>query len=226
MRELTWLNLLLQAPLLWVLAQGVALYLYIRTTPQPRASVERWSTDLSAAANRIFQWVRRPFTAIPEVEQLQQLNAELLQALGQLNNRQGPADVAMGAWGTFEASQSYQIVPARVLYQTLHLRSNYFLIDKGGQDGLYPGLGVVSAAGAVGLIAETTATYSVALSLFHKDVHIALYLPRHGAMGLSSWEGATFNRLKLEYVPLYVPVEVGEEVWTAPNSTLSRKASE
>lgn len=201
----------------------MCLYLYIRATPGPRATLNRWTTDLNAAAHRFFQWVRRPFTAIAEADQLQKLNTDLLQTLRELTQQQGPTEGVAGAWGTCEALQGYQILPARVLYQTLHLRSNYLLLDKGGRDGIYPGLGVVSPTGAVGIIAETTATYSVVYSLFHKEVHIALYLPRHGALGLSSWEGTTFNRLKLEYVPLYVPVEVGEEVWTAPNATLFPK---
>ena len=223
MRELKWLNLIFQVPLLWVIAQGVSLYLYIVSTPAPSESVKRWSTELSAAAHEVLRWIRRPFTAIAEVEQLQQLNTDLLATLRELKQPQGPVDGSIGAWGTFEALRGYQLIPAQALYQTLHLRSNYLLLDKGGRDGLYPGLGVISLMGAVGIIAETTSTYSVVYSLFHRDVHIALYLPRQGAMGLSSWEGTTFNRLKLEYVPLYVPVEVGEEVWTAPNATLFPK---
>lgn len=223
MRELTWLSFVFRGPLLWILIQGAFLYLYIQATPRPRATLERWSADLTAAVHKFFRWVRRPFTAIAEAEQLQKLNTDLFQALGELSQAKGPIEGNAGAWGTFEALQGYEILPARVLYQTLHLRSNYLLIDKGGKEGLYPGLGVISPTGAVGLIAETTATYSVVYSLFHKEVHVALYLPRHGALGLSSWEGATFNRLRLEYVPLYVPVEVGEEVWTAPNATLFPK---
>ncbi|MCX7607145.1 MAG: rod shape-determining protein MreC [Bacteroidia bacterium] len=220
MSALSWLRLFLHTPVLWGIIQVLSLYTYIRYTPQVRSYVNRWAFQVSSSFHAFFHWLRRPWIALARVEELEVANAELMEALANLPKVQGPVSYPVGAWGDVSFMKNYKLHPVEVIYQTLHIRENFAILNQGGRAGIYPGLGVLSPKGAVGIIAETTATHSVMYALFHKDVHLSASLPRQQVMGLTSWKEPVLNRLLLEYVPLYVSVSVGDEVWTAPNSIL------
>lgn len=215
-----WLRILLHPTFIWILLQGVALYTFARFSPLPRSSVQRWSLHIQQAVHRAVLWIMAPWRALREVERMEKLVAELQTRLVLQNDAFPAVASPIGAVGDFSALSDYTFLPARVIYQSFLLRENYALLNKGGRDGVYPGLGVISAEGVIGIVAETTATYSIMYSLFHKSIHLSVTLPRHGVIGITTWNTSTLNRLQLEYIPLYIPIVLGEEVWTASNSLI------
>ncbi|GIV25157.1 MAG: hypothetical protein KatS3mg026_0849 [Bacteroidia bacterium] len=196
----------------------LALVLYFRHTPTPHQTVSRWLLRATATIHHFFHWLRRPWIALAEVEALHQLNSELLSKLSEVACAEGPVAFPVGAWGDFSATRPYRLVPAEVIYQTFQARHNIVLLDKGGKAGLYPGLGVITATGILGIVAETTATYSVVYPLFHSEVHITAQLAREQVLGVTSWTEPIYNQLQLEYIPLYVTVQKGDDVWTGPST--------
>lgn len=166
------------------------------------------------------QWLTAPWQALRRVQELDTLAANLKARLALCADTARFTPLPVGGVGDFSALAGYRFLPAQIIYRSFLLRENYALLDKGGRDGIYPGLGVISPQGVVGIVAETTATYSVLYSLFHKDVHLSAVLPRHGVVGVTGWAAPILNRLLLEYIPLYIQVESGEEVWTASNSLI------
>ncbi|MCX8111603.1 MAG: rod shape-determining protein MreC [Bacteroidia bacterium] len=217
---LIWLRMLVHPLTLWLFAQGLALYFYLNFSPLPRSAVERWLTELRRSFHQAVSWVTAPWRALQRVRELEVLTAQLQQQLSLRLDTPLSSPIPIGSIGDFSAIAGYRFLPAKVVYRTFFLRENYALLDKGGREGLYPGLGVLSERGVIGIIAETTATTSIMYALFHKDVHLSAMLPRHNMLGITSWQAATLNRLNLDYVPLYTQVEPGEEVWTASNSLI------
>lgn len=215
-----WLALFIHPSILWVLIQGIAFSLYVRYTPTVNTAIDRAILNLRAAVHGIFLWVQRPWIALQQVEDMTQLTTQLSEALTTLKTATGPVSYPLAAWGDFTLFKSYKPLPVEVLYRTFHLRTNFALLSKGAKDSLYPGLAVISPRGVVGVIADTTAHTSIMYPLFHKDIHVLALLPSQQVLGLTSWKKPVLNRLQLEYVPLYVQVQPGDEVWTAPNSTL------
>lgn len=215
-----WLRVLIHPVTLWVLMQVVALYFFFSFTPVPQKSLQRWALSVQSVAHEIGATLTAPWRALHRVRELESLNAELQERLSARSDTTLASPVPLGSIGDFSALHGYKFLPAEVIYQSFLLRENYALLNKGARDGVYPGLGVVSPKGVVGIIAETTATYSVMYAIFHKDVHLAASLPRQEVIGITSWTKPTLNRLLLEYIPLYIQVEPGEEVWTASNSQI------
>jgi len=208
--------------LLWIALQTLSLSLYISSLETLR---QRWFYFLevaTAAIHRSFQWLKQPLTAMRLYRELEQQNAHLLEALATQNESPAPLIVPLQVWGYLYPQNTYEFIPVHTLYQTLHARKNYLLIDAGGKAGLYPGLCVINPRGIVGFIAETTATYSKVLPLFNENVQMAVQLAHSGYLGLTSWKDRrTFNEIEVLYIPLYATVEVGDEVWSAPQSTLA-----
>ncbi|MCX7980684.1 MAG: rod shape-determining protein MreC [Bacteroidia bacterium] len=155
-----------------------------------------------------------------QVEEMTQLTTQLNEAFTTLQTATGPVSYPLAAWGDFSLLKTYRLLPAEALYKTFHLRANFALLNKGAKDSLYPGLAVVSPRGIIGIIADTTAHTSIMYALFHKDIHVTAILTSQQVFGLTSWKKPVLNRLQLEYIPLYVSVQPGDEVWTAPNSAL------
>ena len=217
--ELLWRG---RVALFWVALQVLSLSLYIRSVDSLR---QQWLSFLEAgtvALHRALDWVSQPLLAMRLYCELEAQNAHLLEALSTQMEAAGPVVVPLHVWGTIHPQKPYQFIPVHAVYQTLHAQKNYLLIDAGSEAGVYPGLVVVSDRGLVGFIAETTATYSKVLPLFHENVQMTVQTARSGYLGLTTWKGhSTFNEVVVLYVPLYAPIEVGEEVWTAPQSTLA-----
>ncbi len=205
----------------WLAFQVLSLSAYISFSMPLRLKWQAWWWDLSASVSRLLSAVERPFKAIQSYERLRAHQAELLSVLAEKRRAQGPAIIPIGAWGDLRSATGLTCIPAEILYQTVMLRENILLIDRGSRDSLVPGLCVINDRGIVGIIAETSATYSKVLPLFNTNLQLAVTLPRSGYLGLSSWQsGHTLNQLTILYVPYYANVEVGDEVWSGPQSTL------
>lgn len=215
-----WLRIFIHPIILWILAQGIALYFFFSFTPVPQKAFQRWFLSAQSIAHDIGAKLTAPWRALRRVRELEALTAELQARLSTRPENTIASPLPLGSVGDFSALHSYRFLPAEVIYRSFLLRENYALLNKGARDGVYPGLGVVSPQGVVGIIAETTATYSVMYAIFHKDVHLAASLPRQEVIGVTSWSVPTLNRILLEYIPLYIQVEPGEEVWTASNSQI------
>ncbi|MEN3041519.1 MAG: rod shape-determining protein MreC [Bacteroidia bacterium] len=220
MNPATWLRFLVHPAFLWMVGQGAAFYFFVSFTPAPKNAIERFALSVQKGIHELAAWVSSPWRALGQVEELEQLVAQLQARLSSLSDTSIAVPFPTGGIGDFSALAKYKLLPAKVVYQTLLLRENYAILNKGSRDGVYPGLGVITTEGVIGLIAETTATYSIMYALFHKDVHLSATLPRHGVIGVVSWSSPTLNSLTLEYIPLYVRVGPNEEVWTAPNSLI------
>lgn len=205
----------------WLALQIFSLSAYLLSSEPLRLRWQAWWWDLSASLSRALSALEEPFRAIRSYERLRKQNAELLTALAEKKRTTAEAVVPITAWGELRSAASVTCVPAEILYQTFALRENILLIDRGSQDGLVPGLCVINDKGIVGIIAETSATYSKVLPLFNSNLHLAVLLPRSGHLGLASWQsGNPFNQLSILYVPYYAAIEAGDEVWSGPQSTI------
>ncbi len=208
--------------LLWIALQALSLTLHISSVETLR---QQWFYFLeigTAAIHRSFQWLKQPLIAMRLYRELEQQNAHLLEALAVQTESTAPLIVPLQVWGYLHPQKTYEFIPVHSLYQSLHARKNYLLIDAGGKEGLYPGLCVINSRGIVGFIAETTATYSKVLPLFNENVQMAVQIAHSGYLGLTSWKDRrTFNEIEVLYIPQYASVEVGDEVWSAPQSTLA-----
>ncbi|MCS7297873.1 MAG: rod shape-determining protein MreC [Bacteroidia bacterium] len=215
-----WLRLLLSPTVLWLISQGIALYVFLHYTPLPRQAIERFSLGVQKSFHEVVMWMISPWRALQEVDSLRQLVAHLQEHISTLSAESPAIPFPTSGIGDFSALKGYRLLPTKVIYRSFLLRENYAILNKGGRDGIYPGLGVLAPEGIIGLIAETTATYSIMYALFHKDVRLSVTLPQHGVVGLTRWNTPILNRLLLEYIPLHIQVKEGEEVWTASHSLI------
>ncbi|QOI96400.1 MAG: rod shape-determining protein MreC [Flammeovirgaceae bacterium] len=109
----------------------------------------------------------------------------------------------------------YTFVSAKVVNNSVSRFTNFLTINKGSDDGLEPGMAVISQAGVVGKIKVTSRHYSVVTSLLNVDVMVSGVLKRTGHFGTVQWDGTNPDFVLLKYIPRHVKPVRGDTVLTS-----------
>ena len=97
---------------------------------------------------------------------------------------------------------------------------NYFILDKGYEDGVQPQSGVITPSGIVGIIDAVDKHYSYGLSFMNTGISISARLGNEGAVGPLTWDGVSMDGAVLKEIPLQYKYAPGDTVWTSGYSSL------
>lgn len=140
-------------------------------------------------------------------------NAMLRQQAGQsmYNNRVEEVQVDDSLY-----KQRYSYMVARVINNSTHQKSNYITIDRGSQQGIAPGMGVISSNGIVGIVLNVSPHFATIQSVLHPDTRISATLDTVNAFGSLVWGGNVIDPTKavLRDIPNHIKVKAGEKVVT------------
>ncbi len=116
---------------------------------------------------------------------------------------------------------SFSVIPARVINNSINRRNNYITIDKGRLDGIEQDMGVISARGPVGVVRAVSDHYALVMSLLHQQSRISARLKNSGYFG-SLRRGYSRNpkKMYLADIPRHAPLSVGDTVLTSGYSDL------
>lgn len=107
------------------------------------------------------------------------------------------------------------VINATVINKITTLNKNYFTLNKGAKYGIKEGMSVVSNDGFVGIIANVTDFYSTIIPLLHDNFYVSAQLNNSKATGTVKWDGISLKQTRMMYVPKYIDVQIGEEIFTS-----------
>jgi rod shape-determining protein MreC len=111
-------------------------------------------------------------------------------------------------------------ISAKVISNSITLQSNYLVLNKGLNDGLKIGMGVVDPNNAVvGIITDVNEKYAVVMSLLHKDSHISGKLAKGEETGTLNWDGTMVNYVTLNGIPNSAKIAKGDSIISSGFST-------
>ena len=116
--------------------------------------------------------------------------------------------------------QVYTYIEARAIHHSIHLRSNYIIINKGKVHGIEKGMGVISPQGVVGIIKESGDRYSLAISVLHKNFTIAARPKKNNHFGTLTWNGNNYRSAQLNNLPKQTPLRNGDTIVTDVKSLI------
>lgn len=119
-----------------------------------------------------------------------------------------------------DISGSYRYIPAEIVKISTGSSHNYFIIDKGREDGIIEGAGVVTAKGVVGVIDAVSKEFSYARSFQNFDMSISSRLGKEGSAGPMSWNGKGGSKAVLKEIPHHVEFHQGDTVYTSGYSSI------
>ncbi len=111
--------------------------------------------------------------------------------------------------------QMYVYMPARIISGSIHLTDNYFVLDAGFQEGIEPGMAVISPNGIVGIVNQVSRYFCSVISVLHHQSMISAALAESGHSGSLTWPGARFDEALLSDIPSHIKVRIGDRVVTS-----------
>lgn len=115
----------------------------------------------------------------------------------------------------------FEYLPARVVKRSIGVgRHNYFIINKGKEDGVEENMGVVTPFGVVGIVRAASASNSYVLSFLNPKQQVSAMLLSKEAFGPLRWMGEDLTKAMLSDIPQHIEVNVGDTVCTSGLSSI------
>lgn len=114
-----------------------------------------------------------------------------------------------------DSGHTYRYLPGLVIDKTIYQPKNRFVVDRGTDDGVQAGMGVIGSRGIVGLVVDAGRDYASIMPMIHVQFRNSVLLQRTGFTGNIEWGGQHPDRMDLMNVPVHVDVRPGDTVVTS-----------
>ena len=89
----------------------------------------------------------------------------------------------------------YRLRNANVIHSNKNFEANFFIIDKGKNDGIKPEMGVIHHDGVLGITRDVSSNFSRVISILHKDVGTSIRNRQTGDVGILKWTLTTSTKM-------------------------------
>jgi rod shape-determining protein MreC len=111
--------------------------------------------------------------------------------------------------------QKYAYTSAKVINSSTNKRENYITLDKGGLNGIKPGMGVISGRGVIGTVKNVSENFCSVMSVLHEKNAISAKIKKSGYIGSLVWELGNYRIAELKDLPNHVKLNVGDTIITS-----------
>ena len=117
-------------------------------------------------------------------------------------------------------NQQYVYTDAKVIDNSVNRQRNFFVINRGSNQGLAVDMAVVSGNSVAGAIVGCSDNYSVAMSLLNINFRLSARIKSNGYFGSLSWDGRDNDHAALSEIPQHVTFGIGDTVETTGYSAV------
>ncbi len=171
------------------------------------------SNHLIARMNEISQSIREYFALAEINNSLAQENSTLYKKLEQ--REQAIQLLQLNKINDSTLFDRFEFVSAKVVNNSTKYYKNFITINRGSDDGLEPGMAVISSGSVVGKVKSVSNHFSVLISLLNLDEQVSSMIKRTGHFGTVQWEGNNSSVVSLKYIPRHVQPVVGDSIVTS-----------
>ena len=157
-------------------------------------------------------------------EELSQRNLVLEQRVQLLNEKLEVRNVTSNHISHFSPLPSHlDMIPAKVVSNTVNRRDNLITIDRGLADGVHTDMGVVSGLGLVGVVYMAGEHYSIVLPVLNSRSSISCSVRGRDYFGYLTWYGGSPVEAFVEDIPRHAKFQKGDWVETSGYSAIFPK---
>lgn len=157
----------------------------------------------------------REYTRLRDInENLAQENVKLNALVAHLQER-NPVDSPADYHPDSLFANRFEFVVGKAIMVETSRANNYITIDKGTEDGIAPGMGVISATGVVGKVRSCSERYSVVTSILHSQFMVSSRLVRSDEIGPVRWQSKDPTVVSMIDVSRYKKVIKGDSAVTS-----------
>ena len=185
-----------------------------------------WLSSANAVVGKIYEWesgVLQFFSLREANEQLTKRNFYLERQVDQLRRLYTDLtkDTTVLERNELQFLSQYQLIPAKVVDNSVNRTDNMMTIDKGRADGVEVDMGVACGNGIVGVVYLTSDHYSVVIPVLNaSSSRISCSIRNRDYFGYLHWYGGDPSVAFVEDVPRHAKFKLGEWVVTSGFSTI------
>ena len=185
-----------------------------------------WFSSANYVVGRIYETdasVRQYFSLTRANEELTQRNFYLERQVDQLRRLYGEltSDTTVLQRQELEFLSRFNLIPAKVVSNSVDRADNLITIDKGKADGVERDMGVACGNGIVGVVYLTSDHYSVVIPVLNTSAsRISCSIRGRGYFGYLKWDGKDPAVAYLEDVPRHARFKRGDWVETSGYSAI------
>ena len=110
---------------------------------------------------------------------------------------------------------TYEIINAGIINNSVYKKNNYFTLDKGQEDGIKVDQGVIGFNGIIGKIHSVSSNFSVGHSLLSSKLIIPSSVGKSKITSSVNWFGKNPEILNVLYIPKHLNINEGDTVYTS-----------
>jgi rod shape-determining protein MreC len=198
--------------LLFLLLQIVSLTLVVNHNYFQKAAAVSASNALNGSMYATRNEITQYFDLKDQNIQLSEMNAILL---GQLETAYLDYDTASTMVTDSIHRLRYSYIAAQVIDNTVSLRNNYIVLNRGALQGVKVDMGVITPGGIVGIVREVSDNFCVVMSLLHKDSKVSASVKKDGTFGQLSWDYTNYREGVMTDLPTHSKIAKGDTLVTS-----------
>ncbi len=184
-----------------------------------------WFSTANAVTGKLYEWnatVETFFSLTKVNQELTQRNVYLEHQVQQLSDSLVGVtkDSTVLRRDQMAMLQSYKLIPAKVVDNSIDRPDNLITIDKGAADGIRKDMGVVSGTGVVGIVYLVAEHYSIVIPVLNTKSNISCTIQGRGYFGYLRWKGGSSDLAYVEEVPRHAHFKLGDYMVTSGYSAV------
>ena len=109
----------------------------------------------------------------------------------------------------------FNFIPAEVIYNSTNYNNNKIIIDKGKNDGIREGMGVISPTSVVGIVVKVTNNYASIMPVLHSNFRVGVKPISEQEYGTASWHGNDFRTGNVVDLPSHTRLKINDTIVTS-----------
>src|SRR5574344_44197 len=184
-----------------------------------------WFSSANAVTGQVYAWnadIESFFSLTHVNEELTLRNVRLENQVHSLSQKVAELthDTTIVARHALQMLNTYKLIPAKVVSNSLDKGDNYITIDKGLSDGVKSEMGVACGNGVVGIVYIASQHYSVVIPVLNSKSNISCMIHGRGYFGYLHWNGGKADEAYINDIPRHAHFKVGDAIVTSGYSAV------
>ena len=184
-----------------------------------------WMSSANTVSGKVYEvnaGVEQYFSLTDINEQLTKRNLYLEQRVQDLSSQIAAktGDSALMTLENYQLMKKFNLIPAKVVSNSIDKRDNLITIDKGEVDGVRKDMGVACGYGVVGIVFMTGRHYSVVMPILNSNSSISCTINKRGYFGYLHWTGGNSRVAFMDEVPRHAHFNLYDKVVTSGYSSV------
>jgi rod shape-determining protein MreC len=184
-----------------------------------------WVSSANAVVGKVYEWqsdVRKYFSLIRLNGELTQRNLLLERQVDRLRQQviDLTGDTTIAERNEQALLAQFELIPAKVVSNSVDRPNNLITIDKGRADGVEPDMGVACGNGIVGVVYLASSHYAVIIPALNVHSRISCSVRGRDYFGYLTWSGGDPSRAYVEDMPRHAKFRKGDWIETSGYSSI------